>query len=206
MDRDPHGEHFFGTLWRLGCELALVSDKAERLADDVHGEPQTTAVAALLRSLDTAVLTTRWLCENALAGPKTSLDARASFLRMRSAAVQLELDRLRVAEDEAPEVFAGRISSVRALTSFVLDRIRGLNAALLRERARIGFAAEEAPLLLAERAFERIGADPDVSRLLADGARANSDRVRASCRMLSLLLGVTPLSRSYLQLAGLDCI
>jgi hypothetical protein len=122
------------------------------------------------------------------------------LLRLRSAAVQLELAQLHRVERDVPhDAFVGRFTSVLDVSRFVLDLVGRINASIVRERVILrGSTAEEAyrsaygiALANAEWAFGMIGSDPDLRGFLATGARAKADSVRASCQMLSLLLAVT---------------
>lgn len=118
-------------------------------------------------------------------------------LALRIAALHIELYRLQhAATDAPPELFAGRFASVLHVRTFVLDLVGRIKASLLRERALrdsveacIGRATYRIAVANAAWAFGMIGRDPDLARFLAVGARAGSERLRASCQMIGLLLG-----------------
>jgi hypothetical protein len=83
----------------------------------------------------------------------------------------------------------------------VLDLVERISAFVSRERAQVGADAKSAEramyrfaLANAHWAFSMIGADPDLISFLAAGSRAGSERIRASCRVLAVLLG-TPFRR-----------
>jgi len=128
---------------------------------------------------------------------ESTIDAREYQLRMRSAALHLELHRLQRAARDAPcEMFGGRFMSALHVTAFVLDLVGRINASLLRERALRASIVEwtwrgtyRVALANAEWAFGMIGRDPELCRLLAIGARADSDALRTSCQMIGLLIG-----------------
>jgi hypothetical protein len=133
-----------------------------------------------------------------------AIGVREGVLRIRSAALHLELLRLQQAAKEAPTAMpAGRFTSALDVSTFVLDLIGRINASLLRERARRASTDERAwraiyeiTLANAEWAFEMIGKDRDLARFLVEGGRSGSRRFRESCQMLGLLLGAS--------VAGLD--
>jgi hypothetical protein len=136
-----------------------------------------------------------------IASSESLLCIRECLLRVRAAAVQIELARLQRVEHEAPpHLFGSRFSGVLALSRFVLDLVGRINASLARERravddARLSSATRaahraryEVMLAKGEWAYGVIGKDPDVARVLADGGRAGSERFRSSCQMLAVLL------------------
>jgi hypothetical protein len=128
---------------------------------------------------------------------ESSIESDECSLRIRSAAVQLELARLHQSEaDATPSLFFGRFKSTLEVSRFVLDLVGRINASVLRERARLGTdeccarAMYALALANAQLAFSMIGTDPDLVSFCSEGSRAGSEEVRASCRMLALLLGV----------------
>lgn len=152
----------------------------------MQGEEPTTRVAGCNRSVT-----------DALDADVSTIDAREYQLRMRSAALHLELHRLQRAATDAPsEMFGGRFASALHVSAFVLDLVGRINASLLRERAlrasiveRTWRATYRIALANAEWAFGMIGREPELYRLLAIGARADSDALRTSCQMIGLLIG-----------------
>jgi hypothetical protein len=133
---------------------------------------------------------------------ESSIETEQFLLRVRTAAVQWELGELQHSQDEAPpSLFIGRFKSIPDVSGFVLDRVERISAFVLRERAQAGAdmrSAERAmyrfALANAHWAFSMIGTDPDVLSFFAVGSRAGSEKIRASCRVLAVLLG-TPFRR-----------
>jgi hypothetical protein len=133
---------------------------------------------------------------------ESSIETEEFLLRVRTAAVQWELGELQQSQDEAPlSLFIGRFKSIPDVSGFVLDLVGRISAFVLRERAQVGADMKSAEgamyrfaLANAHWAFSMIGTDPDLLSFFAMGSRVGSEKIRASCRVLAVLLG-TPFRR-----------
>lgn len=186
---------------RLDEALAVVTFHTERLAANARDDDDAQAIVALRRSLAPVVDAVRRVRDQ-IADTHAELtpDTQECILRMRSTAIRLELAQLVAVEHEvAPKTFTGRFTCARGFASFVLGLLERIHESLVRERAQLATTPARADtrraifqiaLANAEWAFEVIGKDRHVARFLAEAASVHSDRFRASCQVIGILLGV----------------